>query len=441
MGTDVKFGFAIDVVNVNDIGTTDFTDAGTLGGNTTEGYLALYGYGGPDLVDSWDHDKEAAIAFGFGNASDIQTAWYWRLDRGDSQNTSTQKCGLKTTTGDVYVTPQSNISNSTHNGDVTALIANGVTVNPTKGGDMRLGFALFQGADIAVFRGRSVGLTETAGAATTITHNLNSTNICGIISIRDNGNGGQGSYAFFTYDGTTVTMRSVSQSNTYNSAAMEFSGRVDEDCVAQFGNVVTTTTTWKYDVRNFTANAFDIHCINAGTAGDVTMSYMLEVWDLGDTIEPRCGTIDSPNSAASDWEVSGIGVDPECLFLHGTMFPAVNTEYLQQTAASVYSFGMQNASESYCVGIGSEHGNVAAAGVTRRSVNDMVLLAERLTSSTVTEHYRVGRPTLQADGWKTNAADIDAASATTHKWIYLTWGEPSAAPPASTFVPKTTYVM
>jgi len=122
-------------------------------------------------------------------------------------------------------------------------------------------------------------------------------------------------------------------------------------------------------------------------------------------------SVDSPNTAASDWAYTGLSDEPAAMIMALTGLTAENTN-TRSTAAGKYGFFVSDETTNGSISISEEY-NLTTVSNSRSYSDTALFLREEDDASTL---YDMSSPTFTASGWTFSAANITTASTTTHKW-------------------------
>lgn len=190
------------------------------------------------------------------------------------------------------------------------------------------------------------------------------------------------------------------------AATTEINTWFDEDeCCSQ---TFDGTTAWSAEVTAFTTDGFTM-TTTGSTGSDVVHVLCL---DTGDH-DPWCGTIDSPTSAAADWDVNGPGFEPLAAGIIGALTQSGEVG-VNQTNASGNNilFGAFDGTREHSVGLANDDANTNEN--TGTFASDQFVF---VTDADDLDTMDLSSPTFDAGGWLINAANITTADSTQRKWV------------------------
>lgn len=427
MAGDVAFGLSQNPVNAS--GTQDHTDATAHGGDTVKGGITFGGY-----------------ATALDTSTDDGGLWLGAFDEGASQSVcvsdehdvGTVDASLHYDDAAAFHLLDVGLTSTYLDVNFDSVIADGLrTAAPgTRDAAVYANVLSVSGADAATHMEAALAPSADLGTVT-VTHNLNSTNylVFAHMTARNSAGGSASTCVIGTGVATvkngTVVQKSIMWVDDVGDAAGDpgiylsttrFCGQM-----LGSGNGVYRT----FELENAGANSFDIQT-HAVSGSALTRRIIVEVIACDDR-DIWCDIIDAPNSAVLNWEVTGVGFKPQVVGLIGSKTPAVDTVYVHSDNAESLSYGVAVDHKEACSGFACDNDG-DPTNVFSVTSDDWMHLIESNTGS-MSSLYHFGNPTFESDGWTVAAADITAASATTHKFIAWAVEEKGGAAPSGTYTP------
>ncbi len=367
--------------------------------DTAHGALGAY------LTDGTTH-----YSFSGGSRDNVATTWSNIYISGDSFHHIDARPGAS------EVTPEATF---------VSFIAGGVRLNYASGEQPDIAFKahmiLFGGTDLNVKAGREI-CTQAEDATLTVNvgqdFNLLLFITGGFTSTTTDWNAhwknrcGPGFGACFK-DGSTIVQRSLTAQSDHNAGTTSRDARVRNDrCImsADF----SSGSTGEEEVTTFTgdAGASSEFVLTKRNAGQTTKIGWLAL-DTGDRAV-EVASLDSPTSASSDWNVTSVGFKPQLALLGLGNFQAENTHYTSGADCECMAVGFFTADAEGCVTWAGGDGLGTSNEMSRLSTDAVVTYQE---SSGFSAMHKLRSPTMESNGFKFTAANIDNADGTTRKWF------------------------
>jgi hypothetical protein len=207
-------------------------------------------------------------------------------------------------------------------------------------------------------------------------------------------------------DDGSLTQRSAHAYSTDNVTTPVANGILRTNRVGgeQGGNRSGELTAWNSDGVTITKR-------DATAARD--MAYLL--MSISDA-DFKLASLDSPNSASADWNVTGVGFQPSYLLLGLT---DVQTEDSQQGNEGVVGVFETDGAEESTLAVATQ-GFGAPTNSNSQSLAYDRLFFESADGTTIYDGHDLE---LTSDGFRIVDANLDVASATTHRFFYLAIGQ------------------
>jgi|GEM_PF-2756223 len=176
------------------------------------------------------------------------------------------------------------------------------------------------------------------------------------------------------------------------------------------GQQLWNGTTWKRHITSFVPDGWESNGVGT-TGGDVV--YYLAM-DIG-TTRAAVQIVDSPDSTAADWTVTGIGFMSQCVSIVATILDATDVLGPVYTSRAGFAgFGSADAVRAASVSI-----NVKDNADTSSTSSISALKSMYMVNDADAVVYDVGQPIFNSDGWTVPAAEINNVATTVRKWMVV----------------------
>ena len=305
-----------------------------------------------------------------------------------------------------------------------AFIAGGVRINVASGDeaddDYLCTLQIFGGADLEARAGSvlsSATIGGTVSETTSFETNLLLTSAVHSTTPNSSANDVRIGFGFGAYDGTTIRQGAACFFSANGSGTSNNSGKVNDDRV-----IMSPSNSLglfrEVELTDVDATSFEL--TTRHNAQTLQVFYL--ALHTGDR-KTWAGVLDSPTSAASDWDVTAIGFKPQLVNAVLTNVTALDTRQTSGAAAEYVALSAFTAIADFCGGYSSED-----AAVTSRERASHADEAIRTYDGVSTLMHRMNSPTMEINGFKFAAANIDNADAIVRKWPFAAIEEVGAAP-------------
>jgi hypothetical protein len=219
-------------------------------------------------------------------------------------------------------------------------------------------------------------------------------------------------------DNGTIVQRELGARAQSSQADGENHGLLTNTQVAHIhGNATVALSSVALTANDATNSTFT----NSGNtlAGD-----LIGLLVYADDVEAQLVDITSPNSAGSNWTVTGAGFTPQFVLMALSELVTINSGVTDNATAGSFGIAAVGASVTACISVANEQGANPTDVASRLSTNIYLMDDDNTADYTLAS---AGELSFNSDGFTVSSADIDLADGTSHSWFGLFVAAPASA--------------
>ncbi len=355
------------------------------------------------------NDDDYVISFGVTDFTDVG-----QVGTDNEHGQTTTDCQRKhNETNIIEITDPGEFGSPVLRSATVAAIAGGVRFDPVQSGTAhRLQITLIFGSACKAFSDAGDG-SMADGETQTIAHGLDTAPKAGIYGFNNEHNSADGmcNISIGFHSGTsTIKQSAFGWRLRTGRTTTDGHGRLPTDRVGFLAN----NAGGEFNGREMTTNDAT-NCIytnrSGGSDGNL-VGLLIEC----DDISVDHLIVDSPTTAASDWDYTVLAFRPQCVLMLLTRATAIDSAINNNEIACTFGFCAFDED-------GSIHAAAAAAehGIVLGNTNTQTRLSQALflTDDDGTTDFDMDNPVLKNTGWSFAADDINTADGTVRKWPML----------------------
>ena len=227
----------------------------------------------------------------------------------------------------------------------------------------------------------------------------NNNSIFSIGFAHDDGGITQRAVGWYDSDGETTT---VSGNETHNA-------RIAESVNGVSGRA-------SLELSTFDANGFTVTTRDSSNA--VLVAYLaldMTDWDVD------VGSVDSPNSTSVDWDVTGVGFQPDSVLIGCNFATSENVANSSDSVGMGLAAIVATPNDEACWSIATDD-DVSSVSDTHSMMSTTEF---EIMQAGGANAWRMSNLTFEADGWTIANADINQVNTTVRKWAHIAFKAPA----------------